>query len=64
MSYEMAFYKYACYLQDKLNKSASQAEWICGRCSSEQPDGSWALVGASSKKVVAKVWADGRCVLV
>jgi len=61
MTFERAFFLYSSYLQDKLNTHASRHEWISKELSSEQPDGSWKLVGSSTDTVVAQIWKDGSC---
>tara|TARA_R110001583_G_scaffold57479_3_gene172031 strand:- start:756 stop:968 length:213 start_codon:yes stop_codon:yes gene_type:complete len=61
MSFQMAFHKYSCFLQEKLKTHHSQHEWISQELSSEQPDGSWRLVGAGTDTLVATVWVDGSC---
>jgi len=61
MSFQMAFHKYSCFLQEKLKTHASQHEWISEELSSEQPDGSWNLVGAGTDTLVARVWVDDSC---
>jgi hypothetical protein len=61
VTYEIAFHKYSCFLQEKLKTHHSQHEWISEELSSEQPDGSWNLVGAGTDTLVARVWVDGSC---
>ena len=58
MTFERAFFLYSSYLQDKLNTHASRHEWISKELSSEQPDGSWKLVGSSTDTVVAHISED------
>jgi len=60
MNFQGAFHKYSCFLQEKCNSNSSEHEWIYEELSTEQPDGSWRLVGASDT-FVAQVQPDGSC---
>jgi len=43
MTFDTAFYKYACHLQDRLGQSASNREYICRESSGPDPSGAFVL---------------------
>mgnify|MGYP003664772304 FL=1 len=42
-TFDTAFYKYACHLQDRLGQSASNREYICRESSGPDPSGAFIL---------------------
>jgi hypothetical protein len=60
MTFQIAFHKYSCCLHE-LNSHSCEHEWICEELSSEQPDGSYQLIGVTDT-LVAQVRPDGSCV--
>jgi hypothetical protein len=57
-SFDTAFYKYACHLQDRLGQSASSRGWMCRESSGPEEDGRYILRTAPESKV-ATVFSDG-----
>ena len=50
-SFDSAFYKYACHLQDNLGQSASSREYICRESSGLDPSGAFVLRGVSDNEI-------------
>ena len=50
-SFDSAFYKYSCHLQDNLGQSASNREYICRESSGPDSSGEFVLRGVSDNEI-------------
>jgi len=54
LNFDIAFYRFACHLQDNLGQSASNREYICRESSGSDSSGNYILRGISGD-IVAQV---------
>jgi len=54
LNFDIAFYRFACHLQDNLGQSASNREYICRESSGSDSSGNYILRGINGD-IVAQV---------
>ena len=59
MTFQMAFHKYSCYLQDVQKRSASSGPWVDEERSYKSADGHWRLI-STDDNLVATVFTTGK----
>lgn len=61
MTFQMALYRYSCYLQDELKTHASSRGWVDEDRSYKLKDGAWRLM--TGTKPVATVLPDNSVLI-